>query len=84
MITFKTALAFKVSKTVAMERGLLPDKLMKIAALCSEKGHCNVKANYHVWNTDKDGQPVTYRYITYEKTFNDWDIQDSAVPSEVV
>ncbi len=75
---------FKVSKTVPMERGLLPEKLMEIAALCSEKGHCNVKANYHVWNTEKDGQPVTYRFITWESTFNEWEIQETVVPSDVV
>ena len=75
---------FKVSKTVAMERGALPKKLMEIAMICSEKGHCKVKANYHVWNTEKDGQPVTYRYITYEKTFNDWEIVETPVASETV
>jgi len=75
---------FKVNKIIPMERGLLPKKLVEMATQCSEKGHCKVKVNYHVWNTEQDGSPVTYRFITSGKTFDEWEVLDKGTEQEKI
>ena len=65
---------FKVTKQVAMERDILPKKLVEIANICSEKGTCKVKASYNWWETNADGGKVIYRFMTGQKTFDSWEI----------
>jgi len=52
----------------------LPDKLSQFSTIANEKGFVKLIASYTVWNTEKDGSPVTYRYIPGMKSFDEWKI----------
>ena len=75
---------FKVLHTVPMERDMLPKKLQEMAMICSEKGQCKVKAFYNWWETEQDGNKVTYRFMTSQRTFDKWEIIKEEVKTEEV
>jgi len=75
---------FKVQKTKAMERDYLPAKLKKMAEMLADRGQLKVNVNYHWWNTEQDGVPVSYRFIQSVKTFEDWVVVDDTPKEEPV
>jgi len=75
---------FKVSKSVAMEKGLVPELVTKIAQLANEKGSIKVLVAYNYWVTMKDGEKVTYRFLNSAKTLEQWQIIPEDVTTEEV
>ena len=66
------------------ELGVRLDKVFQIQEVISIKQKCRIKLSYHIWNTEADGQPVTYRYIQ-EKQYKDLQILDTSdLPTESV
>lgn len=58
----------------------LPEKLTKMAELIAQHGKITVNVAYSIWNTDKDGEAVTYRFIQGAKTLDQWVILDTGTP----
>lgn len=55
----------------------LPQIIKDIAKVVSETGKCEVVGAYSIWNTEKDGEPVTYRFVQGEKMLNEWVIKST-------
>ncbi len=52
----------------------LPAFVTELATEISKNGNTKVKAYYQLWNTEQDGQPVTYRYVNGDKMMDKWEI----------
>ena len=76
--TFQDGLKIVVKEPITV--GEVPDKVREIGRIAAEKGRVKVLVSYNVWNTEKDGEPITYRFITSEKTLDTWKI----IPEEIV
>jgi len=62
-------------KKCSMEITDMPLKLIKLAQQVNKQGYVKLKISYKVMTTvDGDGNPVKYRFIISEKTFNSWEI----------
>ena len=75
---------FKVVRAVPMEKPFIPKILTEIATLCTDKGQIRAKVSYTYWKTEKDGQPITYRFINSEKILEKWEILDEEFKTEEV
>lgn len=75
---------FKVTETVAMEKDFIPEKLSNIAQIANETGKVKLKVCYHTWQTEMDGNPITYRFILSLKQFEEWEIIKEEVKTETV
>ena len=62
----------------------LPQKVKDIGKEIIDKGKCVVLVNYNWWETNQDGEAVTYRFITSKKTLDDWKIIKEEVKEEIV
>jgi len=62
----------------------IPDIIRSIAKEASNKGKCIVTASYHIWNTEKDGEPVTYRYVQGSTMLDKWKIEEQTNTEEQV
>jgi hypothetical protein len=63
----------------------LDPKIIEIAEkIVSSAGGVLVKASYHIWNTEKDGEEVTYRFITSKVTLDKWEIINEDAKTEQV
>ena len=62
----------------------LPENLKQIAQEVSERGKCKVVGSYSVWNTEKDGQAITYRFIQGNTMMATWKLQKEQVPTQRV
>jgi len=60
----------------------LPEKLIKMADLIARYGKITVNVAYSTWNTEKDGEAVTYRFIQGAATLEKWVILDTGKPKE--
>ena len=55
----------------------IPAKVEEIYNRIQELGQVAVKASYSVWNTtDKENDPVTYRFVQYGAELDKWEIQE--------
>lgn len=61
----------------------LPEKVFEIAREANDKGLVRVKASYSIWNTEKDGEPVTYRFVM-GSVFDKWQIIKKEATEEQV
>ena len=64
--------AIQVKAQIKPYIGDLPQKVVEIAQQLKEKGIVKARISYNYWETEKDGEPVTYRFLNSEKTINDW------------
>lgn len=62
----------------------IPKKVIEVSQEISDKGYAIVLVAYSVWNTDKDGQPVTYRFVQGGATLEKWKILKETVATEEV
>lgn len=63
----------KIQKTVQMKKDEIPTLIKDIAKKISKEGKVKIKASYSIYNTENsEGDSVSYRYITSEKTLNSW------------
>lgn len=69
---------FQVVRTMSMTLEELPDKLKAWANIIQTEGKLVAVVNYTTMTLDKDGDEVTYRFITSEKAFNLWEVQVSS------
>lgn len=67
---FREGIKMNMVKPCSFES--LPNIIKQIAKTCQQKGTCLVNVAYNVWNTEKDGMPVTYRFISGVKTLSKW------------
>ena len=74
----------KVTKTVPMEKDLIPELVTKIALESNEKGAVKVIVAYSYMVVEKDGKDVTYRFLNSEKTLDNWQIIPEEVTTERV
>lgn len=59
----------------------LPGKIKDIAKIIQEKGKLAMTISYSIMSTtNAENEPVQYRFITSEKTFNDWVLK----PEEII
>jgi len=63
---------FKVIKKVPCEILELPKIITEINQECNNKGFAIVKLSYNYWETEQDGRPVTYKFLTSAKTLESW------------
>lgn len=70
----------KIVNTVPMKLSELPSKLKQIGKIVNMKGFCKVKASYNVWNTEKDGNPITYRFVQGLNPFDKWEVLSQETP----
>ena len=73
----------KVLSSEQMNIGELPDSILKIGRIISEKGNLNMKVNYTVMEDVVDGEKKVYRFITSQKTFDKWAILPDEPVEEV-
>ena len=52
----------------------IPQKIKDMAKECQDKGICKVKASYSIWRTEKDNEPVEYRFILNQTILDKWTI----------
>ena len=74
----------KVTKTVPMEKDLIPKLVQQIALESNEKGAVKVIVAYNYMVVEKDGKDVTYRFLNSEKTLEKWQIIPEEVKQETV
>ena len=72
-----------ITKVVQCNFEELPQKLFDLLNELNKLGTLKVKATYHVWNTEKDGSPVTYRFIQ-GNMFDKWEVVKSEIKEEKV
>jgi len=65
---------FEVFRRVQMSFEELPEKLQAWANILQKEGKMHIIANYTVMTVEKDGEEVSYRFITSEKTLNTWEV----------
>ena len=64
----------EVTDIVPADLDNLPEKLKDISTALNEEGILKMKIKYTKLDTkNAEGEPVTYRFITSEKTLNDWE-----------
>jgi hypothetical protein len=69
---------FQVIRTLPMTLEELPDKMKVWANIIQTEGKIIAIVNYTTMTVDKDGEDVTYRFITSEKAFATWELQVSS------
>lgn len=87
--TTKGSISFKPKvDTVSMRNGLevhkqelcmindLPAIITDIAKIVTTKGKCKLHATYQIWNTQTDGEEVTYRYVQNKLMMLKWTIDE--------
>lgn len=75
----------KVLTSEQMDVTELPDSVLKIGQIISEKGGLNMNVCYTVMEDEVDGEKKVYRFITSQKTFDRWSIlPDEKVGEEKV
>jgi len=74
----------EVKDKVAMQMEKMPENLKKLGTMAHNEGRVILLVNYTLMNTTMDGEPREFRFITSEKTFNDWKIIEEKTPEEVV
>jgi len=74
----------KVVSKIPMEKGFLPEKLVKMANLLQDQGTVKLKVSYNWWKTEQDGHEVVYKFILSEETFNDWELLEEKTETEEV
>jgi len=62
----------KILTTKAAKIEELPEVIKRIGGEIASKGNCIVTASYNLWNTDADGEPVTYRFVRGDKMMCSW------------
>jgi len=58
----------------------LPEKITNMANMIAKSGTITVVVAYSIWNTEKDGEAVTYRFIQGAATLAKWHVVDSGTP----
>jgi len=58
----------------------LPGIIKEISKRVLADGKCLVKASYAIWNTEKDGVPVTYRFIQGANSMLSWAVLEEPKP----
>ncbi len=71
--------AIEKREKVCMDLFNLPEMISKMGMELSKHGSFKAKINYTVMKTEVDGESKIYRFITSEKTFNQWSLIDSSV-----
>lgn len=66
----------KRKKLVKAKHEDLPEFVKKLGNLINSNGNAKVLVAYNYWKTEKDGEPITYRFILSAKTFEQWKILD--------
>ena len=58
----------------------LPEKITKMADLIAKNNKITVNVAYSTWNTEKDGESVTYRFIQGASTLEKWIVVNAGEP----
>ena len=74
----------KIGTIVSPKVDELPQLIRDIGKHVQNKGKCTVNVAYNVWNTEKDGEPVTYRYVQGSTMLDKWVIVKETISEEVV
>lgn len=90
-ITYKPKVAreeyregMKIKSVVSCFISDLPDKIKEIAKEANEKGKAKVIVAYSIWNTIKDGEEVTYRYIKGAAMLEKWKLLKEGIKEESI
>lgn len=75
---------FKVTTQTKATMDELPDNVKEMAKTTTEKGFCNVKAVYMVWDKMQDGQPVQIVFVNGFKQMLQWEIIKEEIKQEAV
>ena len=65
---------FQVIRTTQMTLEELPDKLKTWANIILTEGKLTALVNYSIMTVDRDGEDVSYRFITSAKAFEAWEV----------
>jgi hypothetical protein len=68
----------KILSTASASLGDLPEIIKVIGSTIASKGNCVVKASYNLWDTEVDGEAVTYRFVQGESMIRSWQIVGAA------
>ncbi len=66
----------KVISKVPVILSQMPKKLKEMGDILQKNPDLKIKVNYTVMQGEQDGEIKIYRFITSEKTFKDWIIQE--------
>lgn len=70
---YRNGMNLKGTRLITVDE--IPDKVKQIGEAIQRNKSCKVKVNYGLFDTeDREGDPVTYRYIRYASQLDKWEI----------
>ena len=62
----------------------LSESIREVGRAINSRGTIKVIVTYQVWTTEKDGEPVTYRYVNGRKMMDSWKVIKEETKAETV